>query len=145
MPATLQASLSAAATKATEFHLVTERGETTQKLRMQVNFDREMLEFVGSLDLPKVPFRVAVMGRDSHGRQYQRFFARLFHAESVEVSPRLDFGELSPGITKQATFTVRNIGSRRTFKMAVTDARQFVSKVEPKELSLGAGESGSSA
>jgi von Willebrand factor A domain-containing protein 7 len=142
-PATVQASLSAAAAKTTEFYLVTERGETIQKLRMRtVSSDREMLEFVGSLELPKVPFRVAVRGRDANGQQYQRFFASLFHGESVEVSPKLDFDEVSAGSTKQATFTVRNIGSPRTFRMAVTDARSFVSKVEPKELSLGADESG---
>jgi hypothetical protein len=141
-PATLQASLSAAATKTTEFRLVNERGELIQKLHMRpVNSDREMLEFIGSVDLPKTPFRVAVMGRDSQGNQYQRFFAALFHAESVEVSPRLDFDELPAGSTKQATFKVRNIGSPGTFRITVTDARQFVSRVEPKELSLGAGES----
>jgi hypothetical protein len=142
-PATLQASLSAAAAKTTEFLLVTERGETIQKLKMRAgNSDREMLEFVGNLELPKTPFRVAVTGRDSNGQQYQRFFATLFHAESVEVSPKLSFDELSPGSTRQAVFTVRNIGFPRTFRMAVTDARQFVSRVEPKELSLGADESG---
>jgi hypothetical protein len=142
-PATLQTSLSAAAAKTTEFHLVTERGEAIQKLVMRaVNSDREMLEFVGSLELPKVPFRVAVRGRDLNGQQYQRFFASLFHAESVEVLPRLDFDEFPAGNTKQATFAVRNIGSPRTFRIAVTDARKFVSKVEPKELSLGADESG---
>jgi len=143
MPATLQASLSAAQTRTTEFHLVNEHGEPIQRLHMQqVNSDHEMLEFVGSLDLPRVPFRVAVMGRDSQGKQYQRFFAPLFHAESVEVSPKVDFDELPAGSARQATFTVRSIGSPRTFRITVTDARQFVSKVEPKELSLGAGESG---
>jgi uncharacterized membrane protein len=107
-----------------------------------VNSDREFLEFVGSVDLPSVPFRVAVSGRDSNGKQYQRFFSNLFHAESVEVSAELDFDELSAGSTKQAVFKVRNIGSPRTLKLTVTDAHQFVSKVEPKELALGAGESG---
>jgi hypothetical protein len=142
-PATLQASLSAAATRTVEFHLVSERGDTIQKLRMkQMNSDREFLEFVGSLELPKVPFRVAVMGRDSQGRPYQRFFPGLFHSENVEVSPKLDFDELPPGSKMQATFTVRNIGSPRTFKMMVTDSRRFISNVEPKELSLSAGESG---
>jgi len=142
-PATLQASLSASATKTTEFYLVTERGQTIQKLEMRaVNSDREFLEFVGSVDLPNVPFRVAVIGRDSNDKQYQRFFSNLFHAENVEISPKLDFDELPAGSTKQAAFTVRNIGFARTFKLTVTDAHQFVSKVEPKELALGAGESG---
>ena len=142
-PATLQASLSVGATRTTEFYLVTERGQTIQKLEMHaVNSDREFLEFVGSVDLPNVPFRVAVTGRDSNGKQYQRFFSNLFHAENVEISPKLDFEELPAGSTKQVAFTVRNIGLARTFKLTVTDAHQFVSKVEPKDLALGAGESG---
>jgi hypothetical protein len=142
-PATLQASLSASATKTAEFYLVTERGQTIQKLEIHaVNSDREFLEFAGSVDLPKVPFRVAVIGRDSNDKQYQRFFSNLFHAESVEISPKLDFDELPAGSTTQVAFTVRNIGFARTFKLTVTDARHFVSKVEPKELALGAGESG---
>jgi hypothetical protein len=142
-PATLQVSLSASATKTTEFCLVTERGQTIQKLPMHaVNSDRELLEFVGSVDLPNVPFRVAVTGRDSNGKQYQRFFSNLFHAESVEVSPNVDFDELSAGSTKQVAFTVRNVGFSRTFHITVTDAHQFVSKVDPKELTLGTGESG---
>jgi hypothetical protein len=142
-PATLEAYLSASAAKTTEFCLVTESGQTIRKLQMHaVNADREFLEFVGSVELPSEPFRVAVSGRDSNGKQYQRFFSNLFHAESVEISPKLDFDELSAGRTRHAVFTVRNIGSPRTFNMTVTDAHQFVSMVEPKELALGAGESG---
>jgi hypothetical protein len=142
-PATLEAYLSASDAKTTDFCLVTESGQTIQKVQMHaLNADREFLEFVGSVELPNVPFRVAVSGRDSNGKQYQRFFSNLFHAESVEISPKLDFDELSVGSTKQVAFTVRNIGAPRTFSITVTDARQFVTKVEPKELALGAGESG---
>jgi len=142
-PAMLQASLSASATKTVEFYLVTEGGQTIQKLQMHsVNSDRQFLEFAGSVDLPSVPFRVAVTGRDSNDRQYQRFFSNLFHAESIEISPKLDFDELPAGSTRQVTFAVRNLGSPRTIKLTVTDAHQFVSGVEPKELALGAGESG---
>jgi uncharacterized membrane protein len=107
-----------------------------------VNSDPVFLEFVGSVELPNMPFRVAVMGRDSNGKQYQRFFSNLFHAQSVEISPRMDYDELPAGSTQQVEFTVRNIGVPRTFKLTVMDAHQFVSKVEPKELALDAGESG---
>jgi len=142
-PATVQASLSANATKTIEFDLVTEGGQAIRKLEMHpVNSDREFLEFVGTVDLPYVPFRLAVTGRDSNGNHYQRFFSNLFHTENVEVTSKLDFDELSAGSTKQATFMVRNIGDARTFNMTVTDSHQFVSKVEPKELALGAGETG---
>jgi von Willebrand factor A domain-containing protein 7 len=142
-PATLQASLSASATKSTEFCLVTEEGQTIQKLQMHaVNSDRELLEFVGSVDLPSVPFRVAVIGRDSNGKHYQRFFSNLFHAESVEIAPNLDLDELAAGSIKQVAFTVRNIGFPRTITLTTTDPHHFVTKMEPKELALGAGESG---
>jgi von Willebrand factor A domain-containing protein 7 len=141
--ATLEAYLSATDARTTEFCLVTDGGQTIQKLQMHaVNDDREFLEFVGSVELPNAPFRVAMSGRDSNGKQYQRFFSNLFHAESVGISPKLDFDELSVGSTKQVAFTVRNIGAPRTFSITVTDAHQFVTKVEPKELALGAGESG---
>jgi hypothetical protein len=82
-----------------------------------------------------------VSGRDSNGKPYQRFYASLFHAESVEIIPKLDFDELAAGSTRQAVFIVRNVGAARTFTITVTDAHQFVSKVEPKELALDAGES----
>jgi hypothetical protein len=142
-PATLQTSLSASATQSTEFYLVTEGGQAIQKLQMHaVSSDPELLEFVGGVNLPSVPFRVAVIGRDSNGKQYQRFFSNLFHAESVEISPKPDHDELPAGSAKQVAFTVRNVGFPRTIKLTVTDAHQFVTKVEPKELALGAGESG---
>jgi hypothetical protein len=141
-PAMLEVSLSGSAT-ATEFCLVTEEGEAIQELQMHaVNSDRQFLEFVGNVDLPTLPFRVAVKGNDLNGKPYQRFFSNLFHAESAEVSPQLDFDELSPGSTKQVAFAVRNFTVPRTFKITVTDTHQFLDKVEPKELTLRAGESG---
>jgi len=142
-PALLEVSLSGSATETTEFCLVTEEGEAIQQLQMQaMNSDRQFLEFVGNVDLPALPFRVAVKGNDLNGEPYQRFFSNLFHAESAEVSPQLDFDELSPGSTKQVAFTVQNFTVPRTFKITVTDTHQFLDKVEPKELALGAGESG---
>jgi von Willebrand factor A domain-containing protein 7 len=142
-PATLQASVSARATKSTDFYLVTEQGQTIQKLQMQaVSSDRELLEFVGSVDLPSVPFRVAVTGWDVNGKQYERFFPNLFHAEGVEVSAKREFDELSAGSNQQIAFTVRNVSVPRTFNITVTDSHRFVSEVEPKKLTLAAGESG---
>jgi len=143
VPGTLQVSLSAKATKTAEFYLATEQGQSIQKLQMQAtNSDQEFLEFVGNVDLPNVPFRIAVMGRDSNSMPYQRFFSSLFHAESVEVSARPDFDQLAAGSARQIAFTVRNVAFPRTFKLTVTDTRQFVSTVEPKGLTLNAGESG---
>jgi hypothetical protein len=142
-PATLQASLSAADAKTTEFAFVSQRGETLKRLHLTAeNADREFLEFTGRVELPDVPFRLAVTGRDTEGRAFQRFFGPLFHAETVEVTPKLDFDELAAGSTRNATFAVRNLGASRTFKVTVTDARRFIASAEPKELSLGAHETG---
>jgi von Willebrand factor A domain-containing protein 7 len=142
-PAMLQVSLSAQETKTAEFHLVSERGDAIHEVKLHaLNTDREFLELAGKVELPAAPFRVAVTGLDSHGRTYQRFYSSLFHVESVEVAASLDSDELSVGDAKKAAFTVRNIGAARKFKMTVTDAHQFVSSVEPKELNLGVDESG---
>jgi len=137
-PATIRALLSSAAARTTEFYLAGERGETIRILQLQP-IDSE--EFLGTVDLPGMPFRIAVKGLDSNGRQYQRFFAKLFHPEGVEVSWNRTFDELRAGSSKQAEFTVRNTGYSRTFKLTVTDARHFVSKVEPTEFTLGPDQS----
>ncbi|PYV61857.1 MAG: hypothetical protein DMG97_41915, partial [Acidobacteria bacterium] len=141
-PADLEVSLSAKATSTTEFRLVSERGETIRKLQMHpINSDREWLELTGSLEVPQVPFRIAVNGRDLNGKPYQRFIGRLFHGESIEVIPKLDFDELPVGSTKHALFTLRNVGATRTFRVTVTDTRGFLSKVQPSTLEIGSGES----
>jgi len=144
IPATLRVSLSAKEAKSTSFRLVTERGDTIQEVRMRADgTDREFLEFLGTLELPKDSFRVAVSGRDTKGRSFQRFFPALFHAATVEVLPERVLDELTAGGTTPFTFTLRNVGAPGTFKITVTDGHQFVSQVVPRELSLGAGESGS--
>jgi len=140
--ATLRVLLSAASADTAEVRLISEYGDIIQTPAMRaLDSDREFLQLSGSLDLPGAPFRVAVTGRDIRGRQYQRVFAGLFHAESVEVTPMVDFDELAAGTTKQATFKVRNTGAPHHFNVTVTDAHHFVSKVEPSELTIGSGES----
>jgi hypothetical protein len=141
-PATLQVTLAAEKTLTNEFSLVSQRGDVLQKVHLKtMNPDREFLELVGDLTLPNVPFRVAVTGRDMRGKQYQRFYASLFHAESVEVLSMVEFDELHAGEKKQAVFAVRNLGSPRTFRITVTDTRGFMTRSEPRELSLSQGQS----
>ena len=57
--------------------------------------------------------------------------------------PERVLDELTAGGTTPVIFTLRNVGASGTFKITVTDGHQFVSQVVPRELSLGAGESGS--
>jgi hypothetical protein len=136
-PATLRTSISATETKTTDFSLVSERGDVLQRIRLKAsNTDREFLEFTGDVALPDVPFRLQVSGRDAKGMKYQRFEGRLFHAESVEVVPKLNFDELAPGATREAVFDIRNLGAARRFKVTVTDARRFITTVEPREFAI---------
>jgi hypothetical protein len=140
-PAMIRASISAEGARNTEFYLASERGELIQKLQLRA-VDRAGEEFMGTADLPSVPFRVAVTGIDSSGKQYQRFYSSLFHAESLEVSWNHAFDELAAGSTRQAQFTIRNTGANGTFKITAVDAHQFAAKVEPAELALASGQSG---
>src|SRR5205823_93528 len=111
-----------AGARTVEFYLANDHGEPIRALRMQPLSSEE---FLGSVDLPDTPFRIAVKGLDFNGKQYQRFFPSLFHAESVEVSWNRAFDELPVGSATQAEITVRNLGYARTFKLTVTDARRF--------------------
>jgi von Willebrand factor A domain-containing protein 7 len=136
-PATLQASLSASDARTTEFGFVSERGDILQKVKLKVtNPDREFLEFTGEVKLPAVPFRIAVSGLDSKGTRYQRFNSPLSRAQTVQVTPRLNFDEIAPGTSKEAVFEVENLGPARDFKVIVTDTHRIVASVKPTELSI---------
>jgi hypothetical protein len=137
--ATLEVDLSQAV-KAAEFHLVSERGDILAPVRMHIDSsDEDSHEYFGELDLPAVPFRVAMAGKDSRGNAFQRFFHTLFHAESVEIT-LADHSEVPPGGTTRVTFTVHNIGPPSTFRIDATAGKRLVSRVEPPELSLATGE-----
>jgi von Willebrand factor A domain-containing protein 7 len=137
--ATLRVSMSATEAKTTEFAVVNARGDVLEKLHLKTtDADREFLEMNGDVALPSVPFRIAGKGRDKKGTAYQRFYSSLFHAETVQVISKTQFDEIAPGARREAIFTVRNLGPSRTFKVTVTDAQRFVTKVEPQELTVGA-------
>jgi von Willebrand factor A domain-containing protein 7 len=141
--ATLQVSFSAGQTRTAEVALVSARGDVLEKLHLKTTDpDREFLELTGDVTLPNEPFRIAVTGRDAKGRLYQRFNSPLFHAETVEVIPRLAFDEIAPGSAETAQFELKNFGPARTFKVTVTDAHKFVAGVQPKELSVPANGTG---
>lgn len=142
-PATLQVSMSATQAETTDFSLVSPKGDVLEKLHLKTtDHDREFLELIGEVKLPDQPFRIAVTGRDAKEMQYQRFDSPLFHAETVQVTPKFSFDEIAPGERRTGEFEVKNLGPARTFKVTVTDARKFVTSVEPQELVLPGHASG---
>jgi von Willebrand factor A domain-containing protein 7 len=142
VPATLESSLSGSFAKA-DFKLVSEAGEVIKPIEMRLESSSSNdREYVGRFELPSQPFRVAAAGQDEKGVPYQRFFHTLFHAETVEVEPAVHVDDLPPGKTTSLSFKVRNVGPPATFRILVADSRRFVSRIEPKELALDTGASG---
>jgi hypothetical protein len=145
-PATLQVKLSARAVRSAEFHLVTEDGEILQKLPMKKESgDVDDSEYVGTFDLPRLAFRVSATGFDRQGSPFERQYHTLFHAASVEVKPASQFEDLPAGKTTSIAFQVRNVGESNTFRAIVTDSHKFVQQVEPQQIELAAGKSGTVA
>jgi hypothetical protein len=142
-PATIRASVSTDEARSVEFYLVNDSGERLQRVDMRaVSKSSDMNEYVGTLQqLPSTPFRLAVAGLDANNAPYQRFHSPLFHAETVELAWNRSDDELRPGGTAQTSFTIKNTGEARTFQITVTDVHQFVTRVEPRQINLGAGQS----
>src|SRR6266403_2866580 len=65
-PATIRTSLSPAGARTVEFYLAGERGDAIRTLQLQPLNSTE--EFLGTADLPDMPFRIAVKGLDANGR-----------------------------------------------------------------------------
>jgi hypothetical protein len=142
-PATLAVTLSGPV-KDTGFRLVSPGGEALKSVKMRtISETPEDHQFLGTLDLPSVPFRIAVSGTDEKTHPFQRFFSGLFHAETVAVLPHASMlDEVPPGKTTALTYAVLNVGPPATFRILVADSHGFVSRVEPKEITLATGTSG---
>jgi len=141
-PATLELNLSGPVRSAS-FKLVTLGGETIKPIPLKtVSTSADESEYAGDFELPHEPFRVVASGEDNKGNAYQRFYAGLFHAETVEVTRLGDpFDDLPPGQTTPVRFTVHNIGPPSNFHVVVADSKRFVSHVDPEALSLEKGAS----
>jgi von Willebrand factor A domain-containing protein 7 len=136
-PATLRARVTDADTlKRVTFALHAQDGRELRHIDLPASGDEE---FVGRVDLPQQPFRVAVSGLDASGLSFQRMHAGLFHAESVEVTPTGIVDAIAPGTTATLTFAVRNVGPRASFQIVAVDGRQFVKHVEPQVIAVDSG------
>ena len=80
-PATVRVSLLTSSARSVQFHLAGERGEVLQAAQLQSADSAE--EFIGTLIVPSIPFRMVITGLDANGWPYQRFYAPLFHADSA--------------------------------------------------------------
>jgi hypothetical protein len=141
-PAILRVELSGK-TRIVGFHLISPETTTLQPLTMKTDSsDSDESEYLGEVNLPATPFRLAVTGEDESGHPFERVFSPLFHAETVEVTP-LDLGleDLYAGKTVPIRFKIRNAGAAREFRILAVDTKNFLASREPRVLTIGAGES----
>jgi hypothetical protein len=136
-PATLRVSLSSQAPKPT-FALISLGAQMLRPIDLTPIGDEE---FVGTIELPDQPFRVAVTGVDTSGAQFQRIFGPLFHAAVVEVVPPA-VASLAAGTTTPVAFAVRNLGPAVRLTLVATDTRGKVLPVTPSALALEQGAEG---
>ena len=140
-PATLRARVTREHVADAIFDLVSMNGARLQALELSpVTASSTEEEYVGEIaNLPSVPFRVRVSGRDRTGAVYQRFSGPSFHAATVEViAPQTV--TLTRGQQTPVTVSVRNVGAPARLQIvAVLNAT--VLRVEPATLQLSANES----
>lgn len=138
-PQTLRATVSGALQSA-EFKLVAADGETIQPAPMTgEDSGPEDHEYLGTLNLPSQPFRVAVSGRDGTGLPYQRMYLTQFRGTTVEIAPRNLPDDLRAGSTTTLTFAVRNYGATDSFRFLAVDSRGTIIPSNPPEVSLASG------
>ena len=139
-PATLRLTLSGPVDNA-EFSLVALDGDVIGSVALREESpSSDTREYAGTFALPPRPFRVAVRGANANGQRYQRLFHTLFHAETVEIRPADGApDEVARGATSPIAFTIRNVGAPASFHIIAVDGRQFISRTDPADITLGTG------
>ena len=140
-PATLRARVTREYVTDAIFDLVALNGARLQAIELSpVTASSTEEEYVGEIaNLPSVPFRVRVSGRDRTGAVYQRLSGRSFHAATVEVlAPQTV--TLARGQQTPVTVSVRNAGAAVRLQI-VALLNATVLRVEPATLQLSANES----
>jgi hypothetical protein len=140
-PATLRARVTREDVTDATFDLVSMSGARLQAIELSpVTASSTEEEYVGEIaNLPSVPFRVRVSGRDRTSAVYQRVSSRAFHAATVEVVPPQTV-TLARGQRTPVTVSVRSVGAPAQLQIvAVLNAT--VLRVEPATLQLSANES----
>ncbi len=131
-PATLRIALSEPEEQVPVFELFSAQGRSIQRVTLERVADDE---FVGEIELPKVPFRVGVRGPDADGDRYQRMSGRMFRGEPIEVLPPA-VAEVSAGADRPLAFIVRNYGGPARYRLTATVGGQVLPRVEPPALDL---------
>ncbi len=126
------------------FELVNRAGEPIKSPSLERNFpDANPDHFLGRFDLPAVPFRISVSGKDENGRSYRRQYPVVYRAQTVAVAAAdARLVNVAPGKEATVAFEVTNRGEPGSFRNRASDALGFVASVEPSTMTLDSGETG---
>jgi hypothetical protein len=100
-------------------------------------------DFLGTFELPTVPFRVVMNGVDESGAPIQRQYPSTFRAQPVAVFPSLGRSDvIEPGTRRRFTFAVTNVGTERaTYSVSVTTTLGEVLDLSPAAVAVDPGTS----
>ena len=142
-PATAEAGLWHGPKEAT-FRLVDENGTALANLPLRKgNPNAVPDDFVGTFELPTVPFHIVMNGVDESGAPIQRQYGETFRAQPVALF--FDYGQsdsLEAGTKRRFTFAVTNVGSKvATFDLNVSTNLGKVLELSPATVTVEPGTS----
>jgi IPT/TIG domain len=142
-PVTGQARLWRGPGEAT-FRLVDDGGVTLRNLRLQKGLPHASDDdFIGTFELPAVPFRVVMNAVDSSGAPIQRQHAVTFRAQPVALFFNYAMSNVVPaGTSRRFAFAVTNVGTEtETFALKVTTTRGDALDISPAVVTIQPGTS----
>jgi hypothetical protein len=142
-PATARARPYGSPEEAT-FRLVDEAGSTLKTVSLRKGLpDTAQDDFLGTFELPSVPFRVVMNAVDASGTPIQRQHAVTFRAQPVALFFNFGMSDaVERGTTRRLTFAVTNVGTEpATFALDVTTTLGEVIDLSPLTVTVQPGTS----
>ncbi len=138
VPATAQARVSDAV-RNPSFRIVDERGASLGAAPLVQGLPHTGTnDFIGTFDLPSVPFQVVMNGVDASGAPIQRQHGLTYRAQPVALFFNYAMANvIEPGTNKRLTFAVMNVGNdRATFALDVTTPSGQVLDLAPRTVTI---------
>ncbi len=138
VPATAQARVSDAVREPT-FRFIDERGASLGTAPLTKGLPHTgSNDFIGTLDLPSVPFQVVMNGVDGSGAPVQRQHGLTYRAQPVALFFHYHLSRvMEPGTSRRLSFSVMNVGNERaTFALDVTTDSGEVLDLSPRTVTI---------
>ena len=122
------------------FEFTDTSGATLSTLTLSQEYPLEPEDhFIGTVDLPGMPFRVVASGLDASGEQFRRQYPTLYRAQTVAVEVVEGPFSIVAGGSDTIRFQVENLGAQGVFDIEVADPSAVVTFVSTEQLTLETG------